>query len=130
MTPEQAARERIDAALLSAGWLVQDHALANLRAARGAAIREFPLKRGFGKADYLLFVDGQGVGAVEAKREGTTLTGVELQAERYSAGLPAPISAPLRPLPFLYQSTGIETRFTNRLDPEPRSRRLFQFHRP
>jgi type I restriction enzyme, R subunit len=31
---------------------------------------------------------------------------------------------------FLYQSTGVETRFTNGLDPEPRSRRVFAFHRP
>ena len=30
----------------------------------------------------------------------------------------------------LYESTGIETRFTNLLDPEPRSRRTFGFHRP
>lgn len=36
----------------------------------------------------------------------------------------------MRPLPFLYESTGVETRFTNRLDPEPRSRDLFSFHRP
>ena len=35
-----------------------------------------------------------------------------------------------RPLPFLYESTGVETRFTNWLDPEPRSRQVFTFHRP
>jgi type I restriction enzyme R subunit len=34
----------------------------------------------------------------------------------------------MKPLPFLYQSTGVETRFTNRLDPECRSRRIFHFH--
>jgi type I restriction enzyme R subunit len=33
-------------------------------------------------------------------------------------------------LPFLYQSTGLETRFTNGLDPQPRSRQVFSFHRP
>ncbi|HUZ02440.1 MAG TPA: type I restriction-modification enzyme R subunit C-terminal domain-containing protein, partial [Thermomicrobiaceae bacterium] len=66
----------------------------------------------------------------EAKPEGTTLTGVELQAEKYSAGLPDYVPAPVRPLPFLYQSTGVETRFTNGLDPEPKSRRVFAFHRP
>jgi type I restriction enzyme R subunit len=36
----------------------------------------------------------------------------------------------VRPLPFLYESTGVETQFTNGLDPEPRSRGLFAFHRP
>lgn len=35
-----------------------------------------------------------------------------------------------RPLPFSYQSTGIETRFTNHLEPEARSRKVFAFHRP
>ena len=36
----------------------------------------------------------------------------------------------MRPLPFLYHSTGVETRFTNRLDPVPKSRDVFAFHRP
>ena len=35
-----------------------------------------------------------------------------------------------RPLPFLCQSTGLQTRFSSRLNPEPRSRRVFQFHQP
>jgi type I restriction enzyme R subunit len=33
-------------------------------------------------------------------------------------------------LPFAYQSTGVETRFTNTLDPDPTSRDVFSFHRP
>jgi len=33
-------------------------------------------------------------------------------------------------LPFAYESTGRETRFTSAFDPEPRSRRVFWFHRP
>jgi type I restriction enzyme R subunit len=33
-------------------------------------------------------------------------------------------------LPFCYQSTGVETHFTNGFDPDPRSRNLFAFHRP
>lgn len=93
-------------------------------------MREFPLGGGFGFADYLLYVDKQAVGVVEAKKAGTTLTGVELQSEKYSAGLPAHVPAPVRPLPFLYQSTGVETRFTNRLDPTPKARDVFSFHRP
>ena len=32
--------------------------------------------------------------------------------------------------PFCYESTGAETFFTSRLDPDPRSRRVFSFHRP
>jgi type I restriction enzyme R subunit len=31
---------------------------------------------------------------------------------------------------FVYESTGIETHFTNGLDPAPRPRNVFAFHRP
>jgi type I restriction enzyme R subunit len=75
-------------------------------------------------------VDGKAVGVVEAKKAGTTLTGVEIQSEKYRAGLPAGVPAHVSPLPFLYESTGVETRFTNRLDPVPKSREIFTFHRP
>ncbi|MDP2675316.1 MAG: type I restriction-modification enzyme R subunit C-terminal domain-containing protein [Dehalococcoidia bacterium] len=128
--PEAAARQQIDAALEAAGWDVQDAHAVNLAAGCGVAIREYPLKTGHGFADYMLYVNGLAVGVVEAKPEGTTLTGVEVQSEKYGAGLPGDIPAPVRPLPFLYESTGVETRFTNQLDPEPRSRHVFGFHRP
>ncbi|ALA58303.1 type I restriction-modification enzyme R subunit C-terminal domain-containing protein [Nitrospira moscoviensis] len=129
-TPEDKAREKIDLALESAGWKVQDTKAANLNAGRGVALRNFPLGSGHGFADYLLYIDGKAAGVVEAKREGFPLVGVEVQAAKYSEGLPPTLPAYLRPLPFLYQSTGIETRFTNGLDPEPRSRGVFAFHQP
>jgi type I restriction enzyme R subunit len=127
---EDDARRKIDDDLGRAGWLVQDADAASIHAGRGVALREFPLKRGHGVADYLLYVDGKAAGVVEAKKAGETLTGVEAQAARYSAGLPDALPAHLRPLPFHYQGTGAETRFSNGLDPEPRSRRVFCFHRP
>ena len=34
------------------------------------------------------------------------------------------------PLPFLYESTGVETYFRDSRDPDTRSRRVFAFHRP
>ena len=55
---------------------------------------------------------------------------MEVQSEKYGAGKPANLAAYCRPLPFLYRSTGVETRFTNGLDPHPRSRGVFNFHRP
>jgi type I restriction enzyme R subunit len=128
--PEEKARREIDQSLAEAGWLVQSLGDLNIHAARGVAVREFPLGRGHGFADYLLYVNGKAVGAVEAKKKGETLTGVEVQTEKYSVGLPPTVPAHQRPLPFLYQSTGVETRFTNMLDPEPRSRRVFHFHQP
>ena len=129
-TPEQEARIEIDRMLAGAGWLVQDVKNVNLHAGRGVAIREFPLERGFGFADYLLYIDGKAAGVIEAKKAGVTLSGVEIQSDRYTQGLPLSLPAWFRPLPFRYQSTGIETRFTSGLDPDPRSRTVFSFHRP
>jgi type I restriction enzyme R subunit len=126
--PESRAREEIDRQLSEAGWIVQDRAAANLSAGPGVAVREFPLKGG--PVDYLLYLDGAAAGAVEAKKEGWTLSGVEAQSKRYSEGLPDALPAYRRPLPFLYESTGKETYFTNLLDPEPRSREVLTFHRP
>ncbi|MBI4001499.1 MAG: DEAD/DEAH box helicase family protein, partial [Nitrospira defluvii] len=116
--------------LVSAGWVVQDYRQAHIHAGRGVVLRNFPLTSGHGFADYLLYIDGKAAGIVEAKKEGVTLTGVEVQSEKYSQGLPHDLPAITRPLPFLYQSTGVETRCTNGLDPQPRSRQVFSFHRP
>ncbi len=109
---------------------MQDVAALNVHAARGVAVREFPLLHGHGFADYLLYVDGRAAGVVEAKPAGHTLTGVEAQSGKYGDGLPDTLPYYVRPLPFLYESTGVETRFTNGLDPQPRSRNVFSFHTP
>lgn len=109
MRSEEKARQNIDRLLTAAGWLVQDVARADLHAARGVALREFPLSPGHGIADYLLYLDGKAAGVIEAKKEGATLTGVEVQSGRYAVGLPPALPAWMRPLPFLYESTGLET---------------------
>jgi len=115
----------------AAGWAVQNARHVNLAASQGVAVREFILDRPHGRADYLLFVDREAVGVIEAKPEGATLTGVEWQSSKYLDGLPDRVTSALEgALPFAYQSTGIETRFTNTLDPEARSRQVFWFHRP
>lgn len=130
MTPEARARQTIDALLTAAGWHICDMANANLRASTGVAIREFPLEAGHGFADYLLYVNGKACGVIEAKKEGATLSGVEVQSARYAQGLPVSLPAWRRPLPFVFESTGVETRFTNGLDPQPRARPVFAFFRP
>jgi type I restriction enzyme, R subunit len=131
LAPEARARIEIDAMLGTAGWVVQDYTRANLSAARGVAVREFRLALPHGRADYLLFVDGAAAGVIEAKPEGATLTGVAWQTAKYLDGLPDRVPTALEgALPFAYQSTGAETRFTNTLDPEPASRGVFWFHRP
>ncbi|QTN31934.1 hypothetical protein HZ994_06185 [Akkermansiaceae bacterium] len=62
-TPEQSARETIDAQLAAAGWAVQDIKELNLSASRGVAVRE--LQSFGGPADYILFVDGKALGIIE-----------------------------------------------------------------
>lgn len=79
--PEERARQTIDALLKAAGWHVCDASDTNIHAARGIAIREFPLP-GYGFADYLLYVDGKAAGVIEAKKERLTLSGVETQAAK------------------------------------------------
>ena len=132
--PEQQARADIDVRLEEAGWVVQDREDAVITAALGVAVREFKLADGHGYADYMLFVDGKAVGVLEAKAAGHTLTSVELQASKYSTGLPPGLNPPVNPLPFLYVSTGVQTLFVNLLDPDPRSRQLSMtvphIHRP
>lgn len=129
MTPEQQAREQIDTMLLASGWAVQDFKAVDFSAGRGIALREVPLTTG--PCDYLLLVDRKAVGVVEAKKEGTTLSAIADQSGRYAASLPDFLAAGLTgPLPFLYESTGVETFFRDERDPAPRFRRVFSFHRP
>ena len=128
-TPEQNARRDIDANLKAAGWLVQDKEELNLSSGLGVAVREFPMKPGFGTADYLLYIDRIIVGAIEAKAEGT-LTGVEAQSAKYAEGVAEDLNVYRIPLPFLFEANGSVAYFTNGLDPVPRSRQVFNFPRP
>ena len=103
--PEQLARRQIDAMLLASGWLVQDKKSLNLHAGKGVAYREF--RTDSGPADYMLLLGNHLVGVIEAKRAGTTLTSVEAQTREYADKAPGVFQVPIRPLPFLYESTGI-----------------------
>lgn len=126
--PEQIARDHIDRQLRAGGWVVQSKKEINLGAALGVAVREY--QTDVGPADYLLFVEKKPVGLVEAKKEeeGFRLTQVEDQSTEYA-------NAKLKylnnaPLPFVYESTGELTRFTDYRDLKPRSRPIFSFHKP
>lgn len=127
---EAQARQQIDKQLAAAGWVVQSQSGLNLAAGRGVAVREFTLEKPHGRVDYLLFLDGQPAGVLEAKAEGTTLVEVEHQSGKYVEGIPDWMKPPVYPLPFIYESTGAETRFTNGYDPDARSRPVYSFHRP
>ena len=128
-TPEQKARENIDRMLGDSGWVVVDRKDINWSAGPGLAVREYPTDTG--PADYVLFVDRQPLGVIEAKREeeGHRLTSHENQAENYARST-LKWFADSQPLPFVYESTGVLTRFTDTRDPKPRSRPVFSFFRP
>ncbi|AYH43622.1 DEAD/DEAH box helicase family protein [Azoarcus sp. DN11] len=128
-TPEQKARDNIDALLAQAGWIVQSAKKIDLNVGQGQAVREY--QTDVGPADYVLFVDKKAVGVIEAKKEelGHKITEVEEQTEGYSVAKLKWVNNK-EPLPFLYESTGIITRFTDVRDPKPRSREVFNFHRP
>src|ERR1035441_751385 len=70
---EARARVQIDKQLASAGWKVQGQETLNLGAGPGVAVREFTLEKPHGRVDYLLFLNGQPAGVIEAKPEGTPL---------------------------------------------------------
>ena len=128
MTPEDKACQEIERQLRQCGWVVQTKDEMNILAGLGVAIREFAVE--VGEADYLLYVDYKVIGIIEAKPEGHTLKGVESQSRKYLTALSADIPSYGNPLPFHYESTGKITQFTNRLEPEPRSRNVLTFHRP
>lgn len=129
---EVQARKAIDEMMRAAGWVIQDRDQVNPAAAQGVAVREFTLATG--RADYVLYVDGKIVGVVEAKREGEHLSSAVEQNDRYAAGVLKEHSLAVwrraEPFAFRYATTGTETYFINRLDPDARSREVFSFHRP
>src|ERR1700689_5367861 len=85
---EARARKEIDRQLRAAGWKVQSQDVLNLSAGPGVAVREFTLEKPHGRVDYLLILNGQPAGVIEAKPEGTTLPGVEGRPGKYVEGLP------------------------------------------
>ena len=126
--PEQLARDIIDADLIGCGWVIQAKTKINLNAGLGIAVREY--QTDIGPADYVLFVNKQPIGIIEAKRaeEGVHLTMHEEQTEGYRTAKLKYLDN--QPLFFGYESTGEVTRFTDYRDPKPRSRPVFTFHRP
>jgi type I restriction enzyme R subunit len=127
-TPEQIARDKIDNLLIASGWAIQDKKHINLSKSLGIAVTEYQTESG--PADYILFVEGKPVGIIEAKKEeeAVRMTSHEEQSLDYAESKLKYLNND--PLPFVYESTGEVTRFTDYRDPKPRSRPIFSFHRP
>lgn len=129
MTPETKARQQIDQKLEQANWIVQDMKQIDLSAGVGVAVREYPTDTG--PADYLLFVNRNAVGVIEAKKDsvGENLTAAESQTERYATAN-VKWRRDSTPLRFMFEATGQIIRFTDNADPTPRSREIFHFFKP
>lgn len=127
--PEQIARDRIDEMLRQGGWAVQSKDKINFNASKGVAVREYTTS--VGPADYVLFVNQKPIGIIEAKKEdkGHRLTVVEDQSKGYAEAQLKYFKSS-EAIPFVYESTGTITRFTDYRDPHPRSREVFHFHQP
>ncbi len=128
MKNERDARQNIDSMLEASGWQIQNYAERATDAPLSVVVREYPLQDDQ-SADYLLFINEVAVGIIEAKKEGKTLGGALQQAERYHASLPDTLPT-LQGCPFLYASTGVETYFQDKRDPDSSSRPVFTFHTP
>jgi type I restriction enzyme R subunit len=118
----------IDGQLAEAAWLVQSREQMNLGAGLGVAVQEFVTASG--RVDYALFVGRTLCGVVEAKPEGTTLSGFSDQAARYMGSVPEHLVRRDGQVRFEYVASGTETLFRDHADPAPRSRRVFFLHRP
>ena len=126
--PEQIARDRIDQMLIKSGWVIQNKKKIDLGAGLGIAVREYQTE--VGPVDYALFVDRKPVGVIEAKKEeeAQNINVVHDQSLQYATSKLKYMNND--PLPYIYESTGVVTRFTNGNDPKPRARNVFSFLTP
>lgn len=119
LDPEQQARQNIDRMLLNAGWQIQNVKQFNPSAGLGMAVREYHTDNG--PADYVLFVERKPGRGILSPVEEQTGKDAQSRLRWQQQG---------QTLPFLYESTGVETHFSDLRNPLPRAREMFYFHRP
>lgn len=129
MAPEEKARQIIDKKLIESGWIIQDMNELKPSASLGVAVREYPTASG--EMDYALFIDGQPVGVIEAKRQeaGECLTVAEAQNARYSVSRMKYIPGDYR-IRFAYEATDKLIHFTDYDDIKYRARTVYSFAQP
>ncbi len=125
-------KTRIDSSLrsLSQPWIIIPYC-ENLDTSKltNHAVEEFPTANG--PADYALFVKGQFLGIIEAKKVSVDPQNVLEQAKRYSMGAEKSIGCWGQfKVPFLYSSNGTKIWFADVRDGIYYSRELMNFHTP
>ena len=127
--PEQKARDKIDAQLIETGWIVQDKKTFDASKGLGIAYKEYPTD--VGPVDYMLLIDSKPIGIIEAKpaNHGHKITSVEEQSKGY-ADAKLKYNTNSKPLNFIIEATSKIIRITDRRDPKPRVREVYNFPRP
>jgi type I restriction enzyme, R subunit len=125
-------KTRIDKQLksLNPAWdIIPFSNITDTNALTHHAVEEYPTSNG--PADYALFVNGQLLGIIEAKKVSTSPQNVLEQAKRYSQGADDTIGDwnGFR-VPFLYASNGTQIWFADVRDKVYYSHELDEFHSP
>ena len=126
----QTRKQRIDSRLVALGWKIVHYKLGmDTPGLDGYALEEYPTASG--PADYALFVKGQCIGIIEAKKVGVGPANVLEQAKRYSRGARDGIGqwGEYR-VPLLYATNGEQIHFIDVRQPQAYSRTLATFHTP
>jgi type I restriction enzyme, R subunit len=123
-------RTRIDGRLRSLGWDIVPHTPEFLpERSHRQAVTEFPTDNG--PADYALFVNGQILGIVEAKKVSLGPQNVLTQAQRYSEGATGnPLQYGTFRVPFLFSTNGEVIWFHDVRHPLERSRKVADYPTP
>jgi type I restriction enzyme R subunit len=122
-------KQRVDVRLRAAGWNPRLLGAGLSEDSSPAAVVEYPTEHG--PADYALFVDGEPLAIVEAKRVGLSAQSVLTQAERYGRGLEgSPHDFEGIKVPFLYATNGEAIWFRDVRHHLNRSREVAHFHTP
>ena len=126
----QTRKKRIDPLVIAAGWkIVKFDPNIPLADYNSCAIEEYPTDNG--PADYVLCLDGQIIGIIEAKKVTLGPQNVLTQAERYSKGILTNLKmyGDLG-VPFLYSTNGEIIWFHDIRHRLNRSRQISKFHTP
>jgi len=125
-------KTRIDTKLrsLSQPWEIIPYSKdLDLSGLTNHAVEEFPTENG--PADYALFVNGELMGILEAKRVSVNPQNVLEQAKRYSKGAENTIGKwGQYKVPFVYSSNGTKIWFADLRDEVYYSRELMDYHTP
>ena len=122
-------KERIDKALARHWNIIKHSDTIDISTLSNHAVIEYPTANG--PADYVFFINGKPLAALEAKKVSTAAQEVLGQAKRYSRGLANGIGNwDGYKIPLLYSSNGEATWFVDIRDPKNIRRKTNGIHTP